>query len=273
MSKYSLIAFLLLSPLAAASNAFADTRLGDSCDLSIFGVKDKDGFLRFDQALRSAMEKQDAAALTPLILFPLRVNYAGGKHVFLNNDAGFRKQFSSVFSSAIRKAVAQQKTDTLFCRDQGVMYGDGEIWIGVEGTKADRFGIQTVNMPGPSVIIGGLLQPLKKTLSCTAQKVHISIDYPEQTAQVQFVAPARYRAWSSPHVQSDRPDLELTGTVGIGKGQVEGICDFRMWVFENGNTRYLLSEPACRSKSPPSGALAELEVQIGSKRQPTSWCY
>jgi len=260
--------------LGALPSAFADTRLGESCDLSLFGIKDKDEFLRFDHDLRAAIETQESARLAPLILFPLRVNYAGDKHLSLKDDAGLRKQFPGVFSAAVRAAIAQQKIDALFCRDQGIMYGDGEIWIGVVGTGSSvRFGIQTVNMPEPSVIVGGLLQPLQKPLNCTAQKVQISIDYPTEPSKNHHIVPARYRAWNSPHTAQDKPDLELTGDVGIGKGRQEGQCDFRTWRFKNGNTEYFLSEPACPKKPVPEGARAELQVSTDGRPQLISWCY
>ena len=255
--------------------ASADTRLGDSCDISLFGIKDKAEFLRFDHDLKSAMAMQEPARLASLILFPLRVNYAGDKHLSLNNDAGFRKQFPGIFSDAIRKTVMQQKIDALFCRDQGIMYGNGEVWIGVAGAESStRFGIQTVNMPEPSAIIGGRVQLLQKPLNCTAQKIQISIDYPtEPSKKIQHLAPARYRAWNSPHSPQEEPDIELSGEVGVGKGHPEGQCDFRMWRFKNSNTEYLLSEPSCPKRPAPDSAQAELQVLIKGKPSLTSWCY
>ena len=140
---------ILLLAAAAWSPARADTRLGDGCDLSILGVKDKAEFLRFDSALKAALEQQDAAALALLVRFALRVNQADGSRISLDNAAALQSQFAQVFGPAVRAAVTRQKPDTLFCKpDGGVMYGDGEVWADrVEAGRGRQFRVTTVNVP------------------------------------------------------------------------------------------------------------------------------
>jgi len=249
--------------LGAMSSAFADTRLGDGCDLSIFGVADKSEFLRFDSALRSALDKQDAAALALLVQFPLALNYADGGRVTLNNGAALQKQFADAFSPALREIISQQKPEALFCKADGVMYGNGEIWVDRVGKgKAQQFRIIAVNEPDGSA---PKTQPeaAKVQLACSTDKFHIVID--SGTGDV-----PRYRSWNKPHGPPDQPALELTGTSG---GEGTGACFHRIWRFKNRNADYVLSEPGCSEGSVPDKAKAQLEVLIGGKSQLTSWCY
>jgi hypothetical protein len=110
------------------------------CDLAVAGFSAKEPFLKFFDQLRSAAQKSDKAALSGLILYPLRVN--GKKPKVIRNSAEFLKRFDSLFTSDIQSVIEKQRPDKLFCRDQGVMYGGGEIWVRISG---DKIGIITLN--------------------------------------------------------------------------------------------------------------------------------
>lgn len=261
MSKYLISAFLLLSILGPMSNASADTRLGDSCDLSVLGAKDKDGFLRFDGALRSALAKQDAGALALLVQFPLTLNY-GDAHISLNDAATLQLRFAEAFPPALRSAVLAQKPDALFCKYDGLMYGNGELWANLVGEgKAQQFRITAVNLPDAAAS-SDKPDATKVQLACSTDKFHILVDGKDD-------AP-RYRSWNKPHAPPDKPALELKGEVG---GEGTGSCFHRIWRFKNANADYVLSEPGCTESKVPDKAKAELEVRIGGKPQLTSWCY
>lgn len=261
MLQRCLLAVSLL--LGALPSAFADTRLGDGCDLSIFGVADKSEFLRFDNALRSALDKQDATALALLVRFPLALNYADGGRVSLNNEAALQKQFADAFSPTLRKIISAQKPEALFCKADGVMYGNGEIWVDRVGKgKAPQFRIIAVNEPDGSAP-KATSDAAKVQLACSTDKFHIVIDSDTGDAP-------RYRSWNKPHGPPGKPALELTGASG---GEGTGTCFHRTWRFKNRSADYVLSEPGCSDGSVPDKAKAQLEVLIGGKSQLTSWCY
>lgn len=264
MPKYLIAVFLLLSILGLTSNAAADTRLGDSCDLSVLGVKDKSEFLRFDGALRSALEKQDAAALALLVQFPLALNYPDGSHVSLGNAAALQKQFAEVFPPTTQEIVAGQKSDVLFCKpDGGVMYGNGELWVDLVGEgNARQFRLIAVNVPDGAASPGKPGEA-KVQLACSTDRFRIVVDAVGD-------GDPRYRSWNKPHAPPDKPALELKGQAD---GEGTGSCFHRIWRFKNANADYVLSEPGCTEGKVPDKAKAELEVQIGSKSQLTSWCY
>lgn len=262
------IPILLLLAAAAWSPARADTRLGDGCALSILGAKDKAEFMRFDSALNTALEKQDAAALALLVRFPLRVNQADGSRISLDNAAALQSQFAQVFGPAVRAAVTRQKPEALFCKpDGGVMYGDGELWADrVDVGRGQQFRVTTVNVPAGAAAAkapaaGAPAEP-KPLLACSTDKFHVVIDGREGAAP-------RYRSWNKPHAPPDAPALELTGKAG---GEGTGSCFYRIWRFRSGKVEYVLSEPGC-GEGVPKGGRAELEVLIGGQSRLRTWCF
>src|SRR5512141_1446495 len=103
-----LLAFLSPGLLASAETA-PDSGLGASCNLAVLGVTDKRDFLHFDRELRAALAAQDVAALSLLVNFPLRVNYAEGSTIALDNPAALQQRFAEIFSPRLRKIVGVQK--------------------------------------------------------------------------------------------------------------------------------------------------------------------
>ena len=264
MPKYAAFALLLLSIFAAVSNAHADTRLGDSCDLSILGINDKTEFLRFDSALRSALKGRDAAALALLVQFPLALNYPDGSHVSLGNAAALQKQFDEAFPSTAREIVAGQKSDALFCKaDGGVMSGNGELWVDLVGEgKTRQFRIIAVNVADDAEKPGKPGEA-KVQLACNTDRFHIVVDADGSGVP-------RYRSWNKPHAPPEKPALQLKGR---DDGEGTGSCFHRIWRFKNANADYVLSEPGCTEDKVPGNAKAQLEVLIGGKSQLVSWCY
>ena len=124
---------LVIAPPSAESSG---------CDLSVPGFDSKEPFLKFFGQLKAAAAKKDKAALSGLILYPMGVNGKGAKTI--RTPADFSKNFDSLFTPKIQSVIEKQQLDKLFCRDQGVMYGDGEIWVGVSKGKV---GIKTLNSP------------------------------------------------------------------------------------------------------------------------------
>lgn len=128
MKILSLLVFLIL---AHAQDAVV---VGPSCpDLLVSGVESKEKLFAFLAQLKLA---KDPDALVKQVIFPLRVN---GR---LKNKQEVKKRFQEVFTPKVMKAIAEQEKETIFCRDQGVMLGDGEIWL---GQRKGRIGIISLN--------------------------------------------------------------------------------------------------------------------------------
>jgi hypothetical protein len=138
--------FLLLGLMV--TRAFASdlviapsTSESSGCDLAVAGFNSKETFLKFFDQLQSATAKKDQAALAKLILYPMRVNGKTPKTIRTPSD--FLKNFDSTFTVKIQNVIAKQRADQLFCRDQGVMFGNGELWVGIAKNK---IGIKSLNL-------------------------------------------------------------------------------------------------------------------------------
>lgn len=148
MRKFVPLVVVLLSLVFAASVAQAATRLGDACDLAVVGASDTAAFLHFDIALRAAVTRHDAAALARLVDFPVRVNYPGGRHVTANDAAALQQRLDGPALQALDTAVMARPAGGLFCNDNGVMYGDGALWVNLAGHgKPQAFRITAINLP------------------------------------------------------------------------------------------------------------------------------
>ncbi len=255
---------LALLASAAGSPARAETRLGDGCDLAVLGVADTAEFLRFDRALKTALDAQDAAALALLVRFPLRVNHADGGRISLDNVAALQSHFAQAFDPAVRSAVTRQESESLFCKaDGGVMYGDGEVWVDrVDVGRGRQFRVTPVNVPAGAAAKARAETAPKPRVACSTDQHRVVIDGRDDAAP-------RYRSWNRPHAPPDPPALDL---VGKADGEGSGSCFHRIWRFRNGDTEYVLSEPGC-SPDTPKGARAELEVLVAGRSRLRSWCY
>ena len=257
----SFLAMLLLAAVGA-TDARADTRLGESCDLAVLGVKDKAEFLGFDAALHAAIERRDASALAPLVQFPLRLNHADGKHASLESAAALSSRFDQAFGPTVRASVAGQKVDALFCNADGVMYGDGAVWVNrIDAGHGPQFRVTAVNVPGDSSAQSVSAADAKPLLACGTDKFHIVIDGAG--------ASPRYRSWNKPHALPERPAVELEGTTEV---EGTGSCAHRLWRFHSGRVEYVVSEPGCRPDT-PGGARAQLEVLVAGQSRLQTWCF
>lgn len=265
MKKTAAWAWLLLPAWLAALPAAAQTRLGDSCDLAVLGVRSPAGFMHFDNALREAVQSRDTQALARLLQFPLALNH-GDSRGTVANAAAWQERLTGSFPAALwpvlHKAVIGQQPGELFCNGQGVMYGDGEVWA--NPAAGQEFRVNAINLPKEAAASGGHAAAPTALLSCSTDKYHIVIDAASDEA-------ARYRSWNKPHAPPDAPAMELAGKAAEGEGT--GLCFHRTWRFHNGNVSYVVGEPGCTDRSVPVGAKARLEVNIDGKPQLRAWCH
>jgi hypothetical protein len=102
---------------------------GSGCDLQVLnGSMDKEKFIRFYYALKRAVASDDRKAVAGMVHYPF-VIAKGKKLVRIKRPADFVARFSGVVTPCVRRAILAQRISRLFCRDQGVMFGNGEVWI------------------------------------------------------------------------------------------------------------------------------------------------
>lgn len=110
------------------------------CNLGVTGIEDKAAFIKFFSELKTAFASKDQDAIGKVMLFPFKVN--GDKRYSVKDMAEFKKKFNSIFTKKITDAVVSQDIGNLFCRDQGVMIGSGQVWI---TQRKDKIGVYVIN--------------------------------------------------------------------------------------------------------------------------------
>ena len=88
----------------------------------------------FDR-LQVAVAARDGAAVAALVRFPIEVTL-GRARVPVATPAEFVARYDQIVTPAIAAVIAQQAWDALFVNAQGVMLGDGQVWLA--GECADK---------------------------------------------------------------------------------------------------------------------------------------
>ena len=99
----------------------------NGCDLNAAGV-DKQDFVSLYYKLKGAMARDDRAAVASLVKYPLTIGRGRARRQ-IRNASGFVTNYDAIVNGCIKATVQRQKMGQLFCRDQGVMFGDGAVWV------------------------------------------------------------------------------------------------------------------------------------------------
>lgn len=94
--------------------------------------------------LQAAVKAADKKKVASMVRYPLLVN-SGGGHRNVRTAAVFLREYDSLFTAPVRKAIAEQDPACLFANYQGVMIGSGEVWY--EEQKDGGMKIKTLNVP------------------------------------------------------------------------------------------------------------------------------
>ena len=215
-------------------------------------------FTRFDAELRSALEKNDPAALAFVIGFPLRVNTSKGT-LLIPDAESLDGHYSAIITPEVRADVLATVSKDYICRyDAGLGYKGGVIWVSTDGHK---FTLGVVNLPD---------QPakLKKpalAYTCETKTHRIAIDEVEGGG-------FRYRSWNKPKSLSAASDLDIAQ----GKQEFEGtgVCSHAVYTFRSGQVVYQVEGGlGCTDGSEPSKATGHLSVTVSGKQVTDDWCF
>lgn len=93
------------------------------------------------QAIQEALVNGEMDRVAGYIPFgePIKVN---GQDVVIADEADLESRFYELFNEKVVNAVADQQYETLFVNQDGIMFGEGELWIGgvcVDETCEDVF--------------------------------------------------------------------------------------------------------------------------------------
>ncbi|MBH1431562.1 hypothetical protein I5U42_09680 [Stenotrophomonas maltophilia] len=76
-------------------------------------------------AFKTAVVGGDRAAVVEEVRFPL--NIAGGKKI--TGPGEFQRNYEKIITPVVVKAVSEQDFGKVFVNQQGVMIGDGQVWL------------------------------------------------------------------------------------------------------------------------------------------------
>lgn len=249
---------LLLVCIGSSAAVCQATVLGKNCDLVTIGVTDKSGFLQFDREFRYALSNGDAEVMAVLVNPSLRVNDNRGTY-YLKDARSLQLRFEDVFPIKLREVVLKERPEELECLPNGLMYGDGNVWVEFTG---QRFAVASVNIPAS---FNRTESSSKVEFVCNADKHRVIVDASGDVL--------RYRAWSKPHSLLDKPDLEILG--GRRGSEGSGSCRYSTWSFARAGVTYSLEGPGgCfeQGHEPPSDSSGSLTVSIADKPDTSWWC-
>ena len=121
LALFALTLALGASPVFAQTvadvNASIETVLGDS-------AKYGEAF----EAIQAAVGAGEAAVVADWVSYPITVR-EGGDEVIIEGPEDFIAQYDQIITDAISQAVVSQKYEDLFVNADGVMFGNGEVWL------------------------------------------------------------------------------------------------------------------------------------------------
>jgi len=215
-------------------------------------------FNRFDGELRSALKRNDAAAIAFLINFPLRVNTGKGT-LLIPDSESLNGHYAEIFPSQVREQVLATGPDDYICRyDEGLGYKAGVIWV---STDDHKFTLQSVNTPD----LHAKADKPALAYTCETKTHRISI---EDLNNEKY----RYRSWNKPKELNEPPDVEIAnGTLHF---EGTGICSYGVYSFTKGNVEYIVSQGlGCSDGKEPKGATGDLHVTVSGKDVTQVWCF
>jgi len=108
------------APAAAAAADEGDARARID---SVLG--DAAQYEKVFNAFKTAVVGGDRAAVVEEVRFPL--NIAGGKKI--TGPGEFQRNYEKIITPAVVKAMSGQEFSKVFVNQQGVMIGDGQVWL------------------------------------------------------------------------------------------------------------------------------------------------
>ena len=135
--------------LAVAPTAYAATETqcpapdpdSQSTTLDMAGIETPEAAMAFIAKLQAALKDGDKQAIAAVIKYPLNIYDNGKVKETFTTAESVLKGFSALFTPAVRQAILCTKSDAdWFVNDQGLMLGNGEVWIDGWGDAAPKAG-------------------------------------------------------------------------------------------------------------------------------------
>jgi hypothetical protein len=100
------------------------------------------------QALKEAANSMAPDPIAPYIEYPFTARSAAG-NIVVKSIKGLRRVFPRIFTDRVRSAILTQNLDDAFSNYQGVMIGNGQVWIAEvcrdQECRDKKYIIRTIN--------------------------------------------------------------------------------------------------------------------------------
>ena len=100
------------------------------------------------QALKEAANSLTPDPIEPYIDYPFTARSAAG-NIVIKSIKDLRRVFPRIFTESVRSAILAQNLDDAFSNYQGVMIGNGQVWIaevcGDQECRDKKYVIRTIN--------------------------------------------------------------------------------------------------------------------------------
>lgn len=122
---------LIFAALALAALAItpAIAQTADDVNSSIERVLgDHAAYEEAFQAIQVAVAEEDAEAVAEWVAYPFSVT-VDGEDYSVEGPEGFIERYDGIVTEEVKAAVVDQKYENLFVSADGVMFGDGQMWL------------------------------------------------------------------------------------------------------------------------------------------------
>lgn len=119
----SLVLILCLATAPAVAQSDAET---DAVIDNVLG--DHTLYREAFDAIQQAVADDDRAAYAAWVGYPIKV-VADGEEMTIDEPAQFIEKYDNILTDEIRGAITSQHWQDLFANDQGVMFGNGQVWL------------------------------------------------------------------------------------------------------------------------------------------------
>jgi hypothetical protein len=100
------------------------------------------------QALKAAAHSMTPDPIAPFIEYPFTARSSAGT-IVIKSAKDMRRMFPRIFTARVRSAILSQNLDDAFSNYQGVMIGNGQVWIAEvcrdQQCRDKKYVVRTVN--------------------------------------------------------------------------------------------------------------------------------
>lgn len=111
---------------------------------SVAGISNPKQFETTFNTIKNLVAKNKKSEVANHVSYPITVKI-NGKKVKISNKSQFVKNYNKIITPKVKKAFLNQNIGNSFVNYQGVMVGNGEVWLNQCKTQNGNYGILAIN--------------------------------------------------------------------------------------------------------------------------------